>query len=109
MFVSRPLVERLTEKIEVQPDGCWFWTASLRDGYGQIRVGASVRSAHLVIYELVVGQVPDGLDLDHLCRVRHCVNPAHLEPVTRFENLYRGDTTHLFGPGHRPRPAEVAA
>ncbi len=48
--------------------------------------------AHRVSYELFVDAIPDGLTLDHLCRVRHCVNPSHLEPVTMRENLMRGDT-----------------
>jgi hypothetical protein len=49
-----------------------------------------VRLAHRVIYEYLVGPIPDGLSIDHLCRVRHCVNPAHLEPVTHRENVLRG-------------------
>ena len=47
-------------------------------------------AAHRFAYEMLVGPIPEGLDLDHLCRVRHCVNPNHLEPVTRSENLRRG-------------------
>lgn len=72
-------------------DGCWLWTASLNDaGYGQIYNGAGrPERAHRVAYELLVGPIPPGLHLDHLCRVRHCVNPAHLEPVTIAENNRR--------------------
>lgn len=72
---------------------CWLWTASLNAyGYGQFRVNGTMRGAHRV--SVVVGGrlIPEGLDLDHLCRVRSCVNPAHLEGVTRKENLRRGDS-----------------
>ncbi len=66
---------------------CWVWDRGL-DGYGYGRMRG--RRAHRVSYELHVGPIPEGLDLDHLCRVRNCVNPAHLEPVTRAENVLRG-------------------
>jgi hypothetical protein len=71
---------------------CWLWTGSLdRKGYGTwTRANKLKVRAHRFAYQLVVGTIPDGLDLDHLCRVRNCVNPAHLEPVTRKENLRRG-------------------
>lgn len=76
------------------PSGCWLWTGScLPTGYGQVgcRVGGKtyVSSAHRVAYRFVVGPIPAGLQLDHLCRVRRCVNPAHLEPVTPRENVRR--------------------
>ena len=74
------------------PTDCWLWTGHLNHGgYGQFSTGkARYFGAHRWSYEHFVGPVPAGLDLDHLCRVRHCVNPDHLEPVTRRENLLRG-------------------
>jgi hypothetical protein len=79
----------------VKTESCWLWTGALSGGYGHCRItldGASrARGAHRVAYELLVGPVPDGFELDHLCRVKHCVNPAHLEPVTHRENMLRGE------------------
>ncbi len=78
------------------PDECWEWTGSKRGGYGQFMVksfgrGNCLRSpAHRVAYELARGAIPEGLLIDHLCRNRGCVNPAHLEPVTHRENIVRG-------------------
>lgn len=73
--------------------GCWLWSGSSHSsGYGQFSVAAHPERAHRHAYETLVGPVPDGLELDHLCRVRCCVNPAHLEPVTHAENLRRGES-----------------
>lgn len=87
-FVTSPPMPRFMAKVD-QTGDCWLWTgAKTTNGYGAF----DKRVAHRWLYERVVGPVPEGLQLDHLCRVRHCVNPAHLEPVTQRENLYRGNT-----------------
>ncbi len=68
---------------------CWIWPyVNLITGYGQMV--NPTRSAHRAAYKVLVGEIPPGMQLDHLCRVRTCVNPSHLEPVTGAENLRRG-------------------
>lgn len=83
-------------KISIDPDaGCWLWSGRImRGGYGHGygRKGMRTNCAHRLVYDRLVGPIPPGHDLDHLCRVRRCVNPDHLEPVTRSENLRRGLT-----------------
>lgn len=96
-----PWEERVWKYVN-KTESCWLWIGTMDTrGYGQIqrsrkdrdaiRLGRSVR-AHRAVYEVIKGPIPEGLDLDHLCRVRHCVNPAHLEPVTRKVNILRGET-----------------
>ena len=71
--------------------GCWLWEGSaISTGYGNLTWQQSVFLAHRVAFEAFRAPVPAGLDLDHLCRVRRCCNPDHLEPVTRRVNLARG-------------------
>lgn len=69
---------------------CWFWLAPLHNGYGKFWTGERNEMAHRFAYELLVGPIPDGLTIDHLCRNRSCVNPDHLEPVTTGVNVMRG-------------------
>lgn len=91
--MSRPALERFWEKVD-ETSGCWLWTAYRgQDGYGRFKVDQRAVLAHRFAYEALVGPIPEGLDIDHLCRVRQCVNPKHLEAVTRHENLIRGKTT----------------
>lgn len=80
---------RFIHKIDVR-DCCWEWMATLdRHGYGTFFDGGN-RPAHRVAYALWVGPIPAGLDIDHLCRNRACVNPEHLEAVSRRTNILRG-------------------
>lgn len=97
------LPERLRKKFVIDPNGCWVWTAGLKDGYGQYRHNGQSRNAHRVTYEFLVGPIPEGLVLDHLCRVRRCVNPDHLEPVTNQENNIRGDNPQVAGARQRDK------
>jgi hypothetical protein len=83
-------VDRFWAKVDRQAEGCWLWTASTTRGYGTLTIDGRHTYAHRFSYELHVGPIPPGLDIDHLCRTPACVNPAHLEPVTHRENLRRG-------------------
>lgn len=98
-FLDSRLPERFWAKCTPEPNsGCWIWTAALDSiGYGSTN-GPSGRTckAHRLAYLTLVGPVPIGLELDHKCRTRCCVNPAHLEPVTHRENMRRS------APARRP-------
>jgi len=85
------LPDRFWERVEKTPT-CWLWTGATSQGYGHIRVNGKVHRAHRLSYEDAIGPVPDGLELDHLCHVTVCVNPAHLEAVTHSENMRRSIT-----------------
>ena len=88
--VLRDAYDRLSDKFVFASDGCWIWTSTItKKGYGRFWFGARSHRAHRFMYELLVGPIPDGLVLDHLCCETRCVNPAHLEPVTAAENSRR--------------------
>lgn len=92
-----PLEQRLARFTVAEDCGyvtpCHIWTGWLNNcGYPTMTHAGKTARAHGVVYEHFVGPIPEGLELDHLCRVRACVNPAHLEPVTHWENMLRGDT-----------------
>jgi len=86
------IVSRFEAKLTDGPGDCWLWTASKdRDGYGHFWPRQKAyRRAHRWSYEYHIGPIPDGLQLDHLCRNRACVNPYHLEPVSARTNTLRG-------------------
>ncbi len=105
LWQSPTTVDRFWAKVDkFGPDGfhsqtgenlgpCWLWTTPrVADGYGEFQVNRQKVLAHRFSYTLLIGPIPEGLELDHLCRVRHCVRPSHLEPVTHRVNLLRGDT-----------------
>ena len=83
-------MERFWSKVN-KTKTCWLWIGSMTSlGYGQLYHNKTTVSAHRIAYELCKGSIPKGLTIDHLCRVRHCVNPEHLEAVTGKENTLRG-------------------
>lgn len=91
LFGDSRLPARFWNKVQVQPNGCWVWKASLfSTGYGCFNVDGRIAKAHRFAYEVCVCPVPDNKQLDHLCRNRACVNLAHLEIVTHQENTLRG-------------------
>jgi len=91
------ILERLLANVSPEPNsGCWLWLGKTdKGGYARLAIKSAhgpfiARLAHRISYTLLVSPIPEGPDLDHLCRVHCCVNPAHLEPVTRSINLKRG-------------------
>jgi HNH endonuclease len=122
-FLDERLPERFWDKCQPCPmSGCWIWTANTTKqyqrgrgswGYGKFwpTSGQGVLS-HRFAYEALVGAIPQALDLDHRCRQRSCCNPAHLEPVTRAENIRRGEwdpskSSALAIPDHRRRAESI--
>ncbi len=99
MLTLTPKAEaRFWSMVQKGPDlfSCWLWTGCRdRGGYGRFTHGGKVVGAHRFAYEMLVGPIPTGLELDHVkawgCEHRHCVNPAHLEAVLHVVNVRRGD------------------
>jgi hypothetical protein len=88
-----PLKERFMEKVSPEPNtGCWLWAAVTSRGYGQIcGEDGKMKAAHRTSYEMFVGPISPGLQIDHLCKVTCCVNPEHLEAVTPLVNTLRSN------------------
>ena len=87
-----PAVARFTAKVK-RTDGCWPWLGGITtSGYGRFWNGEREVAAHRFAYEIHNGLIPDGKELDHLCRNRACVNPSHLEPVDHRTNVLRGES-----------------
>jgi hypothetical protein len=90
---KHPVIDRLMDKIAIDGNGCWIFTGAMSAvGYGVIGAGSrsdGVLLIHRVTYQHFVGPIPEGFQVDHLCRVRACCNPAHLEAVPQAENNRR--------------------
>lgn len=90
---------------KVEPTGfCWLWVGGINNyGYGQTSYNGVNQSAHRAVYQILIGPIPEGLQLDHLCHIRDCVNPDHLEPVTKRENAARMVDRHGWTQGGKDR------
>jgi hypothetical protein len=90
LYPESDLIERFETKYFIAPDGCWLWESAVnQNGYGRFWHKNKTKKAHRVSYEIYVGPIPDGLQIDHLCRQASCVNPHHLDVVTQKENQRR--------------------
>jgi hypothetical protein len=107
--ITQTREERFWRQVAKTPDGCWEWTGCQQGtGYGRFNAGNNkMVYAHRYAYELLVSPIPEGFEIDHLCRVRHCINPAHLEAVPPIINNHRslGNASKTHCPqGHEYTP-----
>ena len=94
-FNPTNLPANMRKKIAIRHDGCWEWVGALNgNGYGVTKLTDGFCLTHRAAYESLVGSIPEGLQVDHLCRFKSCCNPAHLEAVTPKVNNERKPTTH---------------
>lgn len=82
--------ETFFARVTEGPNDCWLWDRPMDNGYGQFSDNRKMWMAHRWSYQFLRAEIPEGLNLDHLCRTRLCVNPWHLEPVTQRVNVHRG-------------------
>jgi hypothetical protein len=104
-YVRGPVADRLLAWSTPTDTGCRLWTGhTYSNGYGRMNVGGRARLVHRLSYTEFVGPIPDGLEIDHRCRNKLCIEPAHLEPVTRAMNLLRSNVYMDHGPDGRFLP-----
>lgn len=97
----------LMRRVRPRPDGCWLWTGYIdSDGYGRCAARSDGQVlVHRIFYIEWIGPIPQGLEIDHLCRNRACVRPAHLEAITHGENVRRGISGRVNGGRQRSKTA----
>lgn len=108
MFPTTEYLEKYFWPRVVKTDGCWNWTGAISKGYGNFTYAREGKrkaySTHRLAYRVLMGDPPDGMVLDHLCRNRPCCNPAHMELVTNTENLKRGYLARGYGNPRKRKP-----
>jgi hypothetical protein len=98
----RSVIDRLVDRLAVDERGCWLWTGPTDRGYGRMHYSGRKAICHRLTFEHFREPIPPGLEIDHLCRVRNCVNPWHLEVVSHHENMHRGKAPNILC-NHRGR------